>query len=294
MEARLAQRFGVSRAPVRRALSELAERGIITRNPAGTRGYTVSGNGPAKEGVAGSKVSFDPHTPAAWQRVYSQIETEIVEAIVFGTWRLRETGIAHHFGVSRTVAREVLSRLQSHGLVVNERRGWLAPRLTERRVRDLYEMRALLEPAALKDIASDVPIDLCHRMAQDLRQAQKMPADAQLFDRLETQMHVTLLEGCRNTLLLRSIREHQSLILAHRFFYRFTSDFFDVEPFLAEHLAVIDALQDGQTKRAGDALSHHLTASADRAVRRLEWLSTIPHVGIPPYLEAAGESGTSR
>ena len=61
-----------------------------------------------------------------------------------------ESALAEHYQVSRTVAHEVLMRLERTGLVVQDRnQRWYAGPLTIDLLREHYEMRWLLEPIAL-------------------------------------------------------------------------------------------------------------------------------------------------
>ena len=59
--------------------------------------------------------------------------------------------MCEHFEVSRTVVRDVLGRLNHDGLIEKDRWShWTAGPLTARDVQESYEMRRLLEPAALR------------------------------------------------------------------------------------------------------------------------------------------------
>lgn len=174
MENRLAHRFGVSRAPARQALGEMASLGLVAPAAAPARGYVVTADAAARAAPYAQPTSdcFTGETTPSWQRIYGDVENALTRRIAFGSWRLVESALGQHFGVSRTVAREVLARLQSRGLVINEGKRWIAPELTERRVRDLYELRALLEPAALIEVAATAPRAQLDRMCTELRRAQ--------------------------------------------------------------------------------------------------------------------------
>lgn len=62
----------------------------------------------------------------------------------------------------------------------------------------------------------------------------------------------------------------QSLLIAHRFLYRWTPRLFETEPFLPEHLAVVEHLQGGKVREAAAALERHLQDSRDRALARVK------------------------
>lgn len=271
IENQIARQFGVSRAPVRQALAELARQELVLKSG---RGYCVSDLAlpvgvpkPSAESAQGALLT----APPSWQRSYAEVEDSITSRIAFGSWRVVETALAQHYGFSRTVAREVLARLQQVGLVRNEGRRWLAPALSGRRVEELYGLRAILEPAALAEAAPHVPPDLLEQMRDALQRAidaDPHPSGEEL-DRLEQDLHVTLLGYCANATMIAALTQHQSLLTAHRFFYRLTARMYPREPFMEEHLEIVVRLQRGDIAEAGEQLRDHLLASRRRAVERI-------------------------
>lgn len=67
---------------------------------------------------------------------------------------LQEVPLAAALGVSRTPVREAMARLASEGLLASDRRSFAVPALTAADVDDIYELRFLLEPAAMRGIAA--------------------------------------------------------------------------------------------------------------------------------------------
>src|SRR3546814_3386749 len=116
-ESSVAQQFGISRAPARRALAELEQGGLVEK-PKG-RGYLVRAVAVGKASPAGD---MPPPESAArllslppWERIYAQVEDEIIARIAFASWRMNEAELARCYGVSRTVTRDVVGRLQQRG-----------------------------------------------------------------------------------------------------------------------------------------------------------------------------------
>jgi DNA-binding GntR family transcriptional regulator len=105
------------------------------------------------------------------------------------------------------------------------------------------------------------------------------------LDQLERDLHVTLLGYCRNRALVQAITAPQSLIIAHRFLYRWTSRLFATEPFLPEHLEVIERLQAGRIADAAKSLETHLRVSRDRAMARVNLIAGGAQPDPLPYLE---------
>ncbi len=296
-ETQIADRFGISRAPARQALARLVEDGLIAK--ADGRGYVVADiqrktpPSPAAQSPAPQRLRTLP----GWQRIYQEVESEIVQRAMVSDLRVIEAELARYFNVSRTIARDVLGRLQQAGLITKDNRSrWHVPALTPDYVAELYELRAILEPEALGKAAGRVPEDFLAHMAENLRQALASPEQNSWdrLDQLEDEMHSQLLGYCDSRAMLQAIRLHHALLIAHRFLYRNTAKMFEIEPFLAEHLAVVEALQSGDIETAKDRLRRHLMGSGARAMDRIAHiLKTYDPVDLP-YLEfvcAQGEPG---
>jgi DNA-binding GntR family transcriptional regulator len=169
-ESGLAAQFGVSRAPVRQALVELERNGLIGKTSG--RGYEVlppkgkaKAKAPTPDANDTAEQDFRLVSAASWERIYGVVESEIAARISFGCWRVNEAELARHYHVSRTVARDVVGRLQQRGILrKDDRSRWYAPALTPDHVRELYEMRWLLEPVALSKAAPHVPASVVETM----------------------------------------------------------------------------------------------------------------------------------
>ena len=273
-ESQLASEFGISRAPARHALAALEAEGLLCKSSG--RGYLVVANAQllasARDtGLPEPAVTVD--SSASWERIYQEVENEIIARISFGSWRLSEVALASHYGVSRTVARDVVGRLQQRGLVrKDDGARWYAPALTPDHIGELYEMRWLLEPAALLKAIPNLPDGLLDTMSADLDAAiaKADTIDGEVLDALEHQLHVQLLGFCGQNTLMQAIIQHQSLLVAHQFLYRGTPKLFRSEPSLPEHREILDRLLAGRFEEASRSLKWHLQSSSDRVIARVD------------------------
>lgn len=293
VEARIAKQFGVSRAPVRQALAAMAARGLLSVTDG--LGYQVH------DGSHAMAIDMLPAPPAAnahgdgignrhaWESIYGEVENAIASHIPFGAFQVPETALAREFDVSRTVARDVLARLQSRGLVEMGSGRWTAPALTPKRMDELYRLRGLLEPEALKEAQPNLPPDLIEACLARLTLAGDQAPDGEVLDRLESDLHQSVLSHCGNEVLLQAVSQSQSLLLAHRFLYKETSQLFETEPFIAEHINIFEALRSGRTGQAVDLLHLHLMDSRSRAIKRIDYLRSTGPQSRLSYLRPVGD-----
>ena len=274
LEAHLAAEFAVSRAPARRALERLAKAGLVEKTDG--RGYTVCRcDTPLLPVAPEPSTSGRLISTTTWQRIYGEVEREVVARAAFGAWRITEVDLGQHYRVSRTVAREVLARLQQVGIVKKDQRSrWYVPALTPRRFRELYEMRRILEPIALQRAALRVEPGRVATMREDLERAiTRFPdVESRELDRLERALHIDLLAYCDNGTLVETLQHYHALLIVHGYIYALSPETFTFDPFLADHLAVVHALQAGRTEDAATALERHLAVSVDRAVGRIAFI----------------------
>jgi DNA-binding GntR family transcriptional regulator len=100
-------------------------------------------------GTRSSAAAHQDGDPALVDRLAATIRSRVLAGeIPTGSW-LRQESLAAQFGVSRTPVREALRKLQATGLVQLEpNRGAVVRGLTEREIREAYEVRAELEGLA--------------------------------------------------------------------------------------------------------------------------------------------------
>jgi DNA-binding GntR family transcriptional regulator len=192
IEGPIAKLMQTSRAPVQASLRMLHGEGLIHRFRG--RGYVVGQTTTNPAPIRKPLDEFDFEIPPAsrsalavrgtWIRVYDKVEAEIAACQVFGEFRVIETELANHLGVSRTVARDVLSRLNERGLI---RKGatshWLAGPLTARTLREKFELRSIVEPAALLLSADFIDYSQIARILAQIENGQTKDA-AELEDGL--------------------------------------------------------------------------------------------------------------
>ena len=276
LEGPVAQLLGCTRTPVRHALNALAEEGLVSRFDG--RGYAVGAAGVEPERIVltaamlGASQEAEPvRKTLGWEAIHEQVERQVVHLSVFGRHRINELELARHFGVGRTVARNVLLRMEGLGLVEkDERLRWTVTPLDDDRINHLYELRWLLEPAALDaSMRAGVSADAV-RMADGLRTVIGAYPDvsASALDMLEHDLHVQLLRRCPNLDLLQGLQRTRCVLTLNKHVLGGSAPMPERDPFMAEHLAVLEAVAGGDRLAAGRLLRSHLETACLKVVQR--------------------------
>lgn len=129
-----------------------------------------------------------PETSAV--RVREQLQDAILEGVLKPGERLRAEALAQRFGTSRTPVREALLQLEAQGLVeVEPNRGAVVRAFDRADLLDLYEVRALLEPAAAARAARNIGERDIERLQANCDQADAAGDDAEVQIALNEEFH---------------------------------------------------------------------------------------------------------
>ncbi|WP_201156582.1 GntR family transcriptional regulator [Rhodobaculum claviforme] len=294
MASPLAERLSVSRSPVTRALKALADRGVILEVPG--QGYMVAGPGadrPVRRNLHDIDLTLGPdpdgrQAPVApsWEPILDEVAAQVLNAIPFGTFMVSETVLGAHFGVSRTVVRDVLSRLHGQRMVRKDRQShWITGPLSARRLADAHELRRQIEPLAVSCAIGQVPRADLAAMRERLRAALAGPAPLTQpqIDAFEADLHDTCVAAAPNRLLADTVRPLQLAHVVNRLFATYIG-VHDAGAMLAEHRLVFDHMLIGDAGGAAAALRFHLDAEHDRARARLKVLSIFDAPEVAAYL----------
>jgi len=289
LEADVARAYGVSRSPAHYALETLMDEGRLKR--AEGRGYVVPmRNGKTAPTGTRAQLILEPIVQEpAWKNIHAQVEHEIGTRILFRSFRIHEARLAEAFGVSRTVARDVLLRMHATGMIGKDHGGrWHAVRVTPERIHDLYELRWLLEPQALLDVGPRTPAPTWSRMLAHVKIVIDAFPDVRGadLDAIEHDLHVDLLGACRNQELLRVLRQTQLLLISNRYMF---DDFLGVpsgiaEPSLREHRRVLQLGSRGRHDEAARVLQVHLKRSYQHWLQRLDRMAAVREPRRPAYV----------
>ena len=197
--------------------------------------------------------------------VYQQLRAEIEAGTLLPGTPLGEVALVGRTGASRTPVREALRRLAADGLVeLTPRRGARVSRVSLRSVRDLFDLRTMLESEAMRQAARAAAADaglrttLTGLRADFTRIRRRRPSSARSaeFYDLADRFDWAVVGATRNEYLRRvlaDLRPHTARLrnLSH-------ADPQRIEVSVVEHLRMCDALLAGDPERAAAACADHL------------------------------------
>jgi DNA-binding GntR family transcriptional regulator len=196
--------------------------------------------------------------------VHDLLRKAIIEQALKPGMRLPEDTVGEQFGVSRTIVRHALVRLENQGLVVTLRnRGAFVAEPSREEAQNVFEVRRCLENEVVRLLCQRFPENGYDRLKAHVRQEENVRGkDGPVSIRLAGEFHILLAELTGNTVLARYVSEvvlRCSLIMS--LYARSHSSDCAVD----EHSQIIDAIRDGNDKRAIGIMEHHLGAVAGRA-----------------------------
>jgi DNA-binding GntR family transcriptional regulator len=213
--------------------------------------------------------------------VYRQLR----EAIIYGEYApgtpLGEVELSERFDVSRTPVREALKRLAGEGLVTQRKRGLAVKNFSATDVRDIYDLRALLEGYAASLAArgaSDVEVARLHELNQVYGElvaavtgepgSAEHAAHAKWIMEQNALFHSAVLTMAGNERLNFLVSRVMVLPLVFRSFYWY--DDLELRTSAQAHDLLVRAIADRDPDRARSAMTEHIYYGRDFVLRHLD------------------------
>lgn len=185
----------------------------------------------------------------------------ILESIDAGVYRpgdrLVESELADRFGVSRTPVREALQRLETQGMLSRDGRSLIVASLDHTQLAELYVVRGELEGLAARLAARHAAPEEVRVLRDMLDADQALVDDPAALARANRRFHKQIHLASHNRFLVRQ------LDLVHRSMALLASTSLAAEGrgrgALAEHAAIVAAIEAGDGDAADRALREHIS-----------------------------------
>jgi len=201
------------------------------------------------------------------------IKEEIFQGRLLPGAPLHEVELSRSLNISRGTVREALRLLQQEGFVeVIPYRGAFVSTLTPKMVKEIYTLRALLEPTAVRlSMENYVPKrEYLEEMRLLVRRMGELEQTGDYAETIKTDIkfHEMSIQFCQHDLLMAMIKNLQSLTLMfilNTKLYR--SDMVSDE---ASHQAIFDGIAIGDPQAAEEIVRKHIYDAGTSLLKRME------------------------
>jgi len=204
-----------------------------------------------------------PFDDVSLMTIESQVLERLREAILQGYFtpgsQLNQVQVAALFGVSRGPVRAAINKLEKENLVQNiPHRGTFITPLDKKTVKDLYDVRAVLEGYAVRlAVESAQPEDIrkLEVLVKEIRAAARR-GDTNEVVRLDFLIHKFFIDLSDNSFIIQTwstIRSHVQRVLSFR--HRSYPDLIDIAD---SHLPFIQLLESKNSEEAARVMEAHI------------------------------------
>ena len=243
----LAGLYNVSLTPIRTAVAELIDEGLLEKGP----NHRLTAPNPR---LHQARKHREPKLPEPPRDPYETIAADLLRLSLQGEpIYLREEATAENYGISRSAIRNILHRLAGEGVLDHiPRRGWRLRPFQEDDLQAFIEVREVLELKALQLARPKLDEDELQRILE--LNTPSISADESLC--VDESLHEYLISTACNTYI-------KDFFDRHGRYYRLLFEWEDHDDAVAmetmrQHREILTALLDRNWLQAKKALSHHI------------------------------------
>lgn len=211
------------------------------------------------------------------QLVYENLRSRIINGELRPGARLLEGELSKEMEISRAPIREALNMLERDGLAtIMPRRGAIVSIYTKDDVRDIWEMRTILEPYAVRLSLPYIPEPELDQVEQMLNEVMENPTDIQKYSDSDLSLHDLFYRHLPN----RYMRSALLNLKAHSLCIRWNVERCHegeesvsvelVRRSTEEHLQILKALRAGDGEKAARVVERHLRQSGVRTMNGIK------------------------
>ena len=209
-----------------------------------------------------SALMFTPR--ALYEDVAELLRQRIFQRLLEpGSW-IDELKIAEELGISRTPLREALKVLATEGLVTMKvRRGAYVTEVSEKDLRDVYHLLALMESDAARVVAHNATAQQMAQIQAQHLALENAVGERDKFFEINQAFHHLLLDMSDNKWRSQIVADLRKVMKLNRHHSLFKDG--RIEQSLAEHRAIVEALLQKQPELAAERMSAHFSNGLEAA-----------------------------
>lgn len=193
------------------------------------------------------------------ESVFKTLRKAILKGEIKPGERLLEVSLAKNLGVSRTPIREAMKMLEDEGLVtIKPRRGIVVAGITEKSLKDVLEVRKVIEDLAIELACERITDDQLIRLTvarEDFIAAMEKD-DPMKIAELDEKFHDIIFEGSGNDKLLQLLNNLREQMYRYRLEY--VKDKSEWEHILEEHTQMLSAIKRKNARKGKDIIKKHI------------------------------------
>jgi len=201
---------------------------------------------------------------ALYQEVADRLRQQIYSRTLEpGSW-IDEMKLSQEFGISRTPMREALKVLAVEGLVTMKlRRGAYVTEVSQDDVAQVYHLLALLESDAAAQVAEHADTAQRQTLRQLHARLERQVRQRDAFFAANEQFHMALLNIAGNRWAMQIVTDLRKVMKLNRHHSLFKQG--RLSDSLAEHRALMDAIDERDAARARDLMRAHFEHGLEAA-----------------------------
>lgn len=253
-ELALARLFRVSRSPIRSALKHLQDLGVVSAEA--NRGFFLDQDG------ATLSQAFHKGAMPVQIKIYDLILRDYASGQLSETVTERQLTTRYEVGLAEL--RAALSRLVEHGILRrNQGKGWhFEPGLTSgEALEQSYRFRMIVECGAILEPSFTLDKPVCDRIREAHGRFLEQLGDRSAFEffAINSDFHLFIAESSGNLFVKKAVEIQNRLRRLHELanFPRLNLD--RMRQSCNEHIAILDALEVGDTSGAHRLMKEHLS-----------------------------------
>ena len=190
---------------------------------------------------------------SAYHQAYEVIRDRILNGDMPGGTKVVEEKLATELGFSRTPIRDSLRQLGHEGLIVNKK----VVQPTEKDLRNLFQVRILLEGFSAKSAATYLPEEELNSLSNCVRLGREGTVE-EIMDANE-RFHTIIVQASGNALMIDTIDRMKSII----YLFRKTVVLYNRPRLIDEHEEIYEAIKARDGEKAKQLMEAHLKEDLD-------------------------------
>jgi len=199
---------------------------------------------------------------SAVTRIVEVLKKELINGTLSADTLIVETQIGKRFGVSKTPAREALARLSGMGFVkVIPGKGYTVTKLSWQQIKDLFEVRLLLESAAIEMAAARATSEDITSLEEAALLPRRSPLSIEELLDANLQFHCLIWRTTRNERLFQLASQVMDDLIRAMHTAMMSED---TEGMVEQHLHMTALIAQKKSNEAREAMVEHVDATRRR------------------------------